>query len=364
MVDVLIVLVLLGIAVAGAAVTVRYRRDMRAGRERIARSGSRAIRTEYGSIAYARVGDGYPVLVVHGNAGGFDQGLLLAGWSIDPGFQVIAPSRFGYPGSAMPPDPSVAMQADAFAALLDALGIEQAAVVGYSAGSASAIQFALRHPERLSALVLVEPVAPGKGPVMPKPIFTVFFKSDFIYWATVTCFRLIVEGAWAGVPPGKRLTPEDKAEVRMLLSSLLPVSARVDGSSFDIYVSTPGLLNAPESDYPFGSIRTPALVVSAVDDPLALHENARALAKKIPNARLQAVPGGGHMLLGHHEEVRQGITEFLRNTVASPPHSRRWAGRDTPPTPCRSGGALFPPHSSPGRSGRRGRPSRRSRCGS
>ncbi|WP_048183962.1 alpha/beta fold hydrolase [Methanoculleus sediminis] len=314
MADVLIVLVLLGIAVAGAAVAVRYRSVMRAARERIERSGSRVARTDYGSIAYARVGSGYPVLAVHGNAGGFDQGLMLAGRTIDPRFQVITPSRFGYPGSPMPSRASVAMQADAFAALLDALFIREAAVVGYSAGSASALQFAVRHPERVPALVLVEPVAPGKGPVMQKPIFTVFFKNNFIYWATVTFFQPIVGGAWAGVPRGKRLTPEDKGDVRALLMSLLPVSARIDGSLFDIYVSTPGLLNDQEgNDYPVGSIRAPTLVVSAVDDPLALHENARALAGKIPNARLLAVPGGGHMLLGHDEDVRQGITEFLHD---------------------------------------------------
>jgi len=322
MADVLTVLVLSGIAVAGAAVAVRYRRDMCAARARIERSGCRVALTDYGRIAYARVGDGYPVLAIHGNAGGFDQGLMLAGWTIDPGFQVIAPSRFGYPGSPMPPEASVAMQADAYASLLDALSIEQAAVVGYSAGSASALQFAIRHPERVPALVLVEPVAPGKGPVMPRPIFTIFFKSNFIYWATITFFQPIIGGPWAGVPPGKRLTPKDKAEVRTLLSSLLPVSARVDGSSFDIYVSTPGLLNAPESDYPFGSIRTPALVISAVDDPLALHENARALVRRITGARLLAVPGGGHMLIGHHDEVRQGITEFLRSAVALPPNQK------------------------------------------
>ena len=194
MVDLPIVLVLLGIAVAGVAVTARYRRDMRAVRERIARLESRVARTACGPIGYARAGDGYPVLVVHGNAGGFDQGLMLAGWTIAPGFQVIAPSRFGYPGSPMPPLASVAMHADAFAVLLDALAIERAAVVGYSAGSASALQFAVCHPDRVSALVLVEPVAPGKGPVMPKPIFTVFSKSDVIYWATVTGFWLIIGG--------------------------------------------------------------------------------------------------------------------------------------------------------------------------
>ncbi|KAF5053003.1 putative aminoacrylate hydrolase RutD [anaerobic digester metagenome] len=311
MVSLLVPLILLGVAVVGAAVTMRYRREMRAVREQIKGPGSRVVRTGCGPIGYARSGDGYPVLVVHGNAGGFDQGLLLAGWTIDPALQVIAPSRFGYPGTPMPSRASVTMQADAFVCLLDALAIERAAVVGYSAGSASSIQLALRHPERVSALILVEPVAPGKGPVMPRPIFTVFFRNDFVYWATVTFFRPIVEGAWAGVPRGKRLTPNDKAEVRTLLSSLLPVSARVDGSSFDTYVSTPGLLNASGNDYPFEKIRAPTLVVSAVDDPLALHENARALARRIPGARLLAVPGGGHMLLGHHEEVRQGITEFL-----------------------------------------------------
>ena len=317
MVDLLISFILLGVTVVGAAVTMRYRRDMRAVRERIKDLRSRVVRTGCGPIDYARVGDGYPVLVVHGNAGGFDQGLLLARWTIDPALQVIAPSRFGYPGTPMPSRASVAMQADAFASLLDSLAIERAAVVGYSAGSASSIQLALRHPERVSALILVEPVAPGKGPVMPRPIFTVFFRNDFVYWATVTYFYRMVAGAWAGVPG--RLTPEEKAQVRTLLASLLPVSARVDGSSFDTYVSTPGLLNASGNDYPFEKIRVPTLVVSAVDDPLALHANARALAERIPGARLFAVPGGGHMLLGHHEEVRQGIAEFLHeNGVPGP----------------------------------------------
>lgn len=97
----------------GAAVTIRYRSDMRAVRERIVSPGSRVVRTDCGSIAYARIGAGYPVLVVHGNAGGFDQGLLLARWTLDPALQVIAPSRFGYPGTPMPSRASVAMQADA-----------------------------------------------------------------------------------------------------------------------------------------------------------------------------------------------------------------------------------------------------------
>jgi pimeloyl-ACP methyl ester carboxylesterase len=313
-------LVLLAATVVVAAVTARYRADIRAARERIESPERRVVWTDCGSIEYARRGSGYPVLVVHGNAGGFDQGLMLAGWTIDPAFQVIAPSRFGYLDTPMPPEPSVAMQADAFACLLDALAIERAAVVGYSAGSASSIQFALRHPERVTALVLVEPVAPGKGPVMPRPIFTAFFTNDFVYWATVTYFSRFVAGPWAGVPGGRRLSPEQKADLRALLVSLLPVSARVDGSLFDIYTSTPGLLNAGRSnDYPFESIRAPTLVVSAVDDPLALHENARALVQRNPGARLFAVPDGGHMLLAQHGVVKREITEFLQSSIGPGP---------------------------------------------
>jgi pimeloyl-ACP methyl ester carboxylesterase len=312
-----LIVILLVVAIVGVAVTARYHSDMRAVQEHIDSLGSQVVKTDCGPIEYARIGDGYPVLVVHGNAGGFDQGLMVANLTIDPQFQVIAVSRFGYLRSPMPAKASVAMQADAFACLLDSLDIKQAAVVAYSAGSTSAIQFALRHPERVSALILISPVGLGKGPIMPKPVFDIVFRSDFVYWAIITYFGSSVQAAWAGVPNGFVFTPEEKAEVRTLLTSLLPVSARVNGSFFDTYVSTPEMLNSSENkDYPFGNIKTPTLVISSVDDPLAIHENARALADRIPNARLLSVPDGGHMLLGHLEEVKSEITQFLRNNVA------------------------------------------------
>lgn len=311
------IVILIVIAIIGVAVTMHYHSDMRAIREHINSLGSQVIKTDCGPIEYARIGDGYPLLVVHGNAGGFDQGLMLANTSIDPELQVIAVSRFGYLRSPMPAEASVAMQADAFACLLDALNIKQASVVAYSAGSTSAVQFAIRHPERVSALILVSPVGLGKGPIMPKPIFDIVFRNDFIYWTMITYFGSSVQAAWAGVPEGFTFTAEENAEVKALLTSLLPVSARVNGSLFDIYVSTPEMLNSSESkDYPFGNIKTSTLVISAVDDPLAIHENARALAGRIPNAHLLSVTDGGHMLLGHHEEVKSKISQFLRSNVS------------------------------------------------
>ena len=60
-------------------------------------------------------------------------------------------------------------QADAYALLLDTLGIERAAVFGYSGGGPSAIQFAFRHAERTSALILLASALPGRPGHPPRP---------------------------------------------------------------------------------------------------------------------------------------------------------------------------------------------------
>ncbi|HOI39855.1 MAG TPA: alpha/beta hydrolase [Methanobacterium sp.] len=290
----------------------RYHREIRVIKEYIDSLGSKVVETDCGSIEYARIGKGYPVLAVHGNAGGFDQGVLLAEQTIDTGFQIVAVSRFGYLHSSMPPDASVAMQADAYVCLLNSLNIKKAAIVGYSAGSASAIQFVLRHPERASSLVLVSPAAPGKGPIMSKPIFNIFFRNDFIYWATITYFGSWVQNDWVGLPKGFILTPEYEAKVKDLLFHLLPVSERIEGSLFDIYTSSPEIFNSSKNvNYPFENIIIPTLVISARDDPLALHKNANTLVERIPNSRLLALPDGGHLFLGHDKEVMVEITNFL-----------------------------------------------------
>ncbi len=51
----------------------RYHREIRVIKEYIDSLGSKVVETDCGSIEYARIGKGYPVLAVHGNAGGFDQ---------------------------------------------------------------------------------------------------------------------------------------------------------------------------------------------------------------------------------------------------------------------------------------------------
>jgi pimeloyl-ACP methyl ester carboxylesterase len=160
-----IFIILAALLILGATIIVsRYLREIKAARMRVGSLGSQVIQTACGSIEYARVGGGYPVLVVHGAMGGFDQGLWLAHSFDMSNHLVISVSRFGYLRTPLPRGANLDLQADSFACLLDALEIKQAAVFAVSAGSTSAIRFAARHPDRVSVIVLLSPDAPGSRP--------------------------------------------------------------------------------------------------------------------------------------------------------------------------------------------------------
>ncbi|HEY0775218.1 MAG TPA: alpha/beta fold hydrolase, partial [Nocardioidaceae bacterium] len=166
----------LGVAAAVAGFRFAYRSDLAASRARLTGRSS-LIETRLGPVEVADSGAGPPVLVVHGAAGGFDMGLQVGEDMLGGDFRILAPSRFGYLRSPMPEAASHADQADVFAALLDALDLPRVAVVAVSAGAQSATQLALRHPDRVSALVLITPalyLPPPPGPVTAGP-------PDFIF---------------------------------------------------------------------------------------------------------------------------------------------------------------------------------------
>lgn len=140
-------------AMAAAAVGwvyIQYRRELSAAKVRISR-GSELVRTPCGLIEYAAVGEGMPVLVIHGAGRGYDQGVEFARPLIENGFKVIAPSRFGYLGTPLPADASPMAQADAHVSLLDALKLDKVAVIGISAGPPPRCSFAcvIPHVARL-----------------------------------------------------------------------------------------------------------------------------------------------------------------------------------------------------------------------
>lgn len=150
---------MLALALVSAPLFVKWRFDNDMQRAHAhAAQGSVLMATPCGPIEYRETGTGVPLLAVHGSGGGHDQGMAFAAGLASHGIRIIAMSRFGYLRTPMPADASAAAQADPHVCLLDALGIPKAAVMGGSAGAPSALQMAIRHPDRVSALLLLVPL--------------------------------------------------------------------------------------------------------------------------------------------------------------------------------------------------------------
>jgi pimeloyl-ACP methyl ester carboxylesterase len=307
-----------GILVAGAfgLAWVSYQRDIHAARGRVS-TGSQVAQTPCGPIEYAVVGEGAPVLIVHGAGGGFDQGLGFAEPLAARGFRVIAMSRFGYLRTPLPSNASATAQADAHACLLDVLNIRRAAIVGASAGAPSSLQFALRHPQRCAALVLLVPAlyvpraagAPSvQAPAGTEFLFETVLKSDFLFWAAIKLARSTMIRAILATPPAvvESADAGEQARVAQILDSILPVSPRRLGLLNDAAVTS------SLQRYELERITAPALAISVADDLYGTFESARYTAQNVAGARFVGYPSGGHVFVGHQNDVVSEIAAFLK----------------------------------------------------
>ena len=307
----LVVLLVVALGFAGTA----YRREMSAARER-STAGSLVVVTPCGPIEYSAIGQGVPVLVVHGAGGGFDQGLQIAAPLAGRGFRILAVSRFGYLRTPLPKDASAEAQAAAHACLLDALHIRRVAIIGASAGAPSAMQFALRYPDRTTALILLVPAAyvprPNLGAALKVPpgtelFFNTALRSDFVFWAASRAARQALVTSLLATPP-KVVATASRAEqerVVMLLESILPVSARRLGLLNDAAVTS------ALSRYELEHIVAPTLAISAADDLFGTFDAARYTAEHVSGARFVGYASGGHVLVGHQEDIIEEMTTFL-----------------------------------------------------
>jgi pimeloyl-ACP methyl ester carboxylesterase len=303
----------------------RYRSEMHAIRDRLDQ-GSTIAETQAGDVEYAERGGGEAALVIHGAGGGYDQGLLI-GRDLGDEFRVIAPSRFGYLKTPVPKDCSAAAQADAHAALLDFLDIDKAVVMGASAGVPSAIELALRHPHRVSALILLVPraydpansVGVDESAPSQAVLRLVERAADFPFWLAMRVARGAVV-RFLGVPPDVEANASDAERERVteVMHSILPLSSRMHGLAIE---------NAIEiRPWPLERIKVPTLIISAKDDLFKTLPAARFTAEHIPGAQLEVLESGGHLMVGHKERVRRSIGKFLRSRYpAKPRHDRHVA---------------------------------------
>jgi 2-hydroxy-6-oxonona-2,4-dienedioate hydrolase len=185
--------------------------------------------------------------------------------------------------------------------------------MGVSAGGISALHFAVRHPRRTRALVLVVPAVYRPDPAVPMPgwalrLLDLAISADLplrllTRWAPQTARRLVL----ATPPQAYAAAPADEqSRADALLAQIQPVSRRRLGLLNDSRLSTGAARVALET------IRAPTLCISARDDGFGTYESARYCAAHIPGARFLGFDSGGHLLLGHRAEVVAAVQALLR----------------------------------------------------
>jgi 2-hydroxy-6-oxonona-2,4-dienedioate hydrolase len=306
------------VLVAALLIRQRFEQDLVVAAKRAAQ-GSTMVDTRCGPIEVQQAGTGIPLLMIHGSGGGHDQGMAWAQPLVQQGVRVIAMSRFGYLRTPRPINASPEAQADAHICLLDALGISKAAVMGVSAGGPSAMQAAIRHPDRVGALVLVVPIAYKSGTVadsMPPvsdgkdALLLRLLGSDFLFWTVLHAARDSLIRHVLATPPEQvtAASEQERARVNDMAERILPVSSRSAGLRDDTRL---GKYLGP---YALASIRAPTLVVSARDDGFGTYAAAQYTASRIPGAKFLGFNDGGHLLVGHDEAVQAEVVTLLKTS--------------------------------------------------
>lgn len=265
---------------------------------------STVVETSRGPVEVKILGEGPAVVVLHGALGGYDRACVYT--VPDSGFQFICPSRPGYLRTPLANAVTAEEQADLTAALLDALGIEKAAVIGCSAGGPPAIQFALRHPERCWGLVMgnaiIAPLSRAHG--LMSPVARAFFGWDWLTWLGVNRGVLYLLRPNLGLQTFG--SPAKQARVRAMLRSIHPTSVRREGFLNDMDQFQ------HNGSYPLEQIAVPTLVVHGTSDVVVPYGQGLESARRIPNAQFLSVPGGTHLcFISHQELVHPALIAFL-----------------------------------------------------
>ncbi len=308
----LVPVMILGAATAGLVIATLpiYQRE-RGGLPALDGVPNRLIQTSHGPLEYAVLGEGLPLVVMHGSGGGARQGLLMR-YLLDPRrIQIIALSRPGYWGTPLETAPEIEQQADRVVELLDALNIDRAAVLGISAGGPPAAHFALRHPERCLGLVLLSAVLPPPGKRLARMIrsipaaFRMLGFSDWPLRVFIALVRRVILPLMGWLNIRGLAQDEARCMVSEVFEGMIPFSAWRAGTLNDH-------LRLGKTPLAFEACRVPALIVHGTADPIAAYEQARAAAAAVPGAKLVTIGGGSHGIFATHcQEVGAEIEAFL-----------------------------------------------------
>jgi len=273
-------------------------------------TGSKIIDTRKGPIEYSINGDSGPYLVImHGGPGGYDQTAALFSDMFGKGFRILSWSRPGYIRTPLEVGKTYEEQADDAAALMDALGIDHAAVLGYSAGGPPAIYFAARYPERTWALILecavTQKYTINSKNFLEKIYFGFLMFNDSFVWVSNVLGKLALsliamsiiemESSLNNHQTVKLIDDikHDKHRVKVLkdiMKSMSPGEIRKKGMDNDMEQL------AKVENLPLSKIKAPTLIIHGTNDADVPLADAELAAHEIPNSQLYLVPEGFHIM--------------------------------------------------------------------
>ena len=249
-------------------------------------------------IAYDRIGEGPPLVFVHGAAEDHrvwqPQQAGLAGE-----YTVVAWDEPGAGRSSdVPADFGLADYADCLAALIETLALGPAHVAGLSWGGTVVQELYRRHPGLVATLILADTYAGWKGSLPEEEVRARVAGLRRMLAAPPEDFDPTLPGLFAGEPPAEfvPLLEETAADVRPhSLRTQLAVMAEADQRDLLPRIGVPTLLIWGELD-----VRSPLDV-------------ARQFERAIPDTALVVIPGVGHLSnLERPERFNQAVREFCR----------------------------------------------------
>ncbi|HCR13718.1 alpha/beta hydrolase [Solidesulfovibrio sp.] len=274
----------------------------------------RIVNTRLGPVACAVTGEGPAVLSLHGAMGGCDQSAILARLVGPVPRRYVCVSRPGYPGTPLAGRETPEAQADLCAALLDALGIADTAVMAISGGGPCALSFALRHGGRCKALALYSTCAGVIDTPLPLAyrLMSVAARFPWLFgWLRGPSADVQKAARKSVGDPELRRRMQADPETWALFAALVAgtgerTAQRLPGTHNDVAVTR-------SRDYPLEDIAAPTLVVHGTNDPhVPFARHGAVLAARIPGAQSLAVEGGEHAcVFSHRELIRGRTTQFL-----------------------------------------------------
>jgi poly(3-hydroxyoctanoate) depolymerase len=243
-------------------------------------------------VRYRVCGEGPPPLLIHG------LGAPLELWRpLEPFLGDFQTVTFDPPGAGLSTTPEGPFGMDRFAEvaedILSHVGLDSANVLGFSFGGMIAQELAHRCPERVERLVLCS---------------SVYRCTSNLTGAMTLAGRRLAHPVNVGTPVGDR-TAARAASVRQLYTF-----AKLRPSGRGVYVQLRAAMMWSSLPW-LDQIDMPALVIAGGDDPIIPLSQSRTIAARIPNCRLQVIPGAGHLwtLKQPHRAARL-IGSFLGET--------------------------------------------------